>query len=312
MAGEGWRDFPAEVSPDGRSLLVLSAFALPEGKSSDRFALVELDSAADPKLVGPEGASLRNPSWSPDGRWLAYESDASSFRDIYRLELASGATLRLTNDPQGNFEPAISPEGGRIAFVSSRDGNAEIYVMSADGGDPRRLTRSKGDDSEPAWSPDGARLAFLSARDRARGIDVFVMGAEGEDPKPLLANAREGGIIASDLAWSPDGTRLAFAELASKGKGGAVVIVDVEHGTEIVRTSTGKVDEQPVWSSDGHHVAFSSGHQDHVRIMRMTVEGGAVEALTAEGLHWLPRWIADSHCPHAAPLRAPRAVSDQG
>lgn len=307
-------EFPAAISPDARTLLVLSSRTLPNGQTLDGFGLTDLAALpGTPERIGPE-AQLRNPSWSPDGRWLVFESNAASFRDLYRLELASGSLLRLTDDPQGNFEPSISPDGQRIAFVSSRDGNAEIYVMTADGGSPERLTHALGDDSAPIWSPDGRTIAFFSARDRARGIDVFVMGGDGTKQRPLVDDpTRTRSIIARDASFSPDGRLLAFTQLVPAGEGGGVVIVATDTGKVEARTQGGPVDEQASWSPDGRHLVFARNSGEHSDIARMRADGSELELLTdGKGVHWLPRWIADPECPHALPPTPPIAAPGQG
>ena len=122
-----------------------------------------------------------------------FESDSASFRDIYRVQADGTGLLRLTSNPQGNFEPAVSPDGQSIAFVSSRDGDAEVYVMGAHGGAVRRLTAFHRDDWAPRWSPDGGRIAFLSNRD---GVDrVYVVAADGTGLRAL--GARLAALIAS-------------------------------------------------------------------------------------------------------------------
>ena len=94
-------------------------------------------------MAGPAGR-IRNPAWAPDGSWLVVESDAASYRDLFRVERAGGEARRLTDAPYGSFEPSVSPDGARIAFGTSRDGNAEIWAMRADGSGARRLTTIPG------------------------------------------------------------------------------------------------------------------------------------------------------------------------
>ncbi|PRP93185.1 hypothetical protein ENSA5_44520 [Enhygromyxa salina] len=307
--------FPAAVAPDGRSLLLLSSSPQPDGRTRDQLALVDLHGLPrEASEIGPTGAQLRNPAWSPDGSFIVFESDAESFRDLYRLQLGSGQLLRLTDNPEGNFEPAVSPDSQRIAFASSRDGNAEIYVMNADGGAPQRLTDSRGDDASPTWSPDGRALAFTSARERARGIDVFVLAIDGGEVRPAVREgSREGSIIANDLAWSPDGTRLAFTELTPAGGGAVIAIVDPERGEVIARTRGPGIDEQPAWSPDGAHLVFTRGHGQRSDLFRMRADASELARLTdGEGSYWLPRWVADPDCARAQPALPAPAHAGQG
>lgn len=314
LALAGQSSFPAAVSPDGRTLLLLSSEPLAQGKTSDRFALIELDGSGEvmgePRPIGPEGAALRNPAWSPDGSWLVFESDAQSFRDLYRFDLAAGTALRLTHDVEGNFEPAVSPDGQSIAFVSSRDGNAELYSMTADGGAPRRLTDSRGDDSQPVWSPDGRMIAFTSGRDPARGHDAFMLELESGSVTPIVRDgSRTEPALVRDLAFSPSGARLAFTELVSARGTAAIVVVELGTGEVLARSDAAGagdpnpgVDEQPSWSPDGEWLVFARSHAGRSDIARMRADGSEVALLTAgDGVHWLPRWIGGPACPRVAP-----------
>ena len=92
--------------------------------------------------------------------------------------------------------PSWSPGGEHIAFASDRDGNFEIYVMDTEGGKLRNLTNHGAHDTSPCWSPSGKRIAFASSRHEEieiRTADIYVMGANGENPRRLTIDARQNG-----------------------------------------------------------------------------------------------------------------------
>jgi TolB protein len=103
-------------------------------------------------LLQPQSDYNQNPAWSPDGRWIAFESpDAKTQRERIWITSADGKHLRalgLGDNPQ------FSPDGGWIAFDSDRSGDREIYVMRRDGSDVRRITHRPGNDYSPLWRPD--------------------------------------------------------------------------------------------------------------------------------------------------------------
>jgi Tol biopolymer transport system component len=84
-----------------------------------------------------------DPTWSPDGRRIAFESKRGGNFDIYVMNADGSGQRRLT---QSGGDPAWSPDGRRIAFV----GDSGIYVMHADGSGLRSLTPNAGD-AFPGW-----------------------------------------------------------------------------------------------------------------------------------------------------------------
>lgn len=272
--------YPAAVSARGEVALVRVEEA---GGHAEALVTVDLVTGARRPLA-PSAGQVRNPVFTPDGA-VVFESAAASFRDLYRAR-AGQAASRLTDDPEGNFEPSVFPDGS-LAFTSSRDGDAEIYKMDADGRAPRRLSRSPGEDLTPRVSPDGRRVAFLSTR---TGADrIWVMGPEGESPRPVRSRAAAGE-EEREHTWSPDGQRLALVARAPGGK--ARIVVWDARSDQISELTDGRsVDDMPTFSPDGRYLAFVSDRSGEPDVWIMRADGsGAVRAATRPGRRWLPRW----------------------
>ena len=97
-----------------------------------------------------------NPSWSPDGKRIAFSSDRKGdFKnfEIYVMDADGGNEQRLTENLFNDWAPSWSPDGKRIAFSSDRNGrfSHEIYVMEASGRNPQNLTHNPHSDVSPAW-----------------------------------------------------------------------------------------------------------------------------------------------------------------
>ncbi|HXK40145.1 MAG TPA: winged helix-turn-helix domain-containing protein, partial [Candidatus Paceibacterota bacterium] len=108
-----------------------------------------------------------DPSFSPDGRQIAFVSGRDGNAEIYIQDLDGSNLRRLTNHPARDAFPVFSPDGTQILFNSNRqDENLDVYIMRSDGSDVRRLTNwMSNEQAYPGcWSPDGTQIFFSSDR----------------------------------------------------------------------------------------------------------------------------------------------------
>ena len=122
--------------------------------------VMDADGGNQQNLTNDPNSDL-SPSWSPDGKRIAFVS----YRDgkvhaihgwptseIYVMDADGGNQQRLTENRDWDYAPSWSPDGKRIAFSSDGDNNqADIYVMDADGGNQQKITNHPRDDGSPAW-----------------------------------------------------------------------------------------------------------------------------------------------------------------
>ena len=288
--------FPGPLAPDGAHMIVVTVDEQ-DGVHRERLELRPRTDAGlgEPIWRSDAAEQARNPSWSPDGRFFAFEASFTSFRDIYRVDLSPGTPptqRRLTDHPAGNYEPAISPDGQKIAFVSSRDGNAEVYVMQADGAAPTRLTDAVMDDFGPRWSPDGGTLAFLSNRDGADRI--YLCRPDGSELHRLTRDVPrpdqsfEPG--EAEPTFSPDGNHLAYS-VRTGPMHAALRLVDLTSGAVTDLTPGTASDREPVWSPRGDLLLFASDRDGDPELYLVRRDGRALARLTERpGTDWLPRW----------------------
>jgi TolB protein len=145
------------------------------------------------------GARADDPSYSPDGRWIAY----SDVRDpktqnpipphaIYLVHPDGSGNHRITSRGNAWF-PDWSPDGKHVVFASSRG----LVVMRADGSGRRRLDVPASTTSNPSYSPNGRFIAF--AESKGDGAVIATVKANGRDLHRLTPAARGRG----DAAWRP-------------------------------------------------------------------------------------------------------------
>jgi serine/threonine-protein kinase len=145
---------------------------------------------------------------SPDGRWLAFDSDRGGTAHIYRMPLGGGEPEQLTSDSAAHFWPRWSPDGREIAFHSFRNGRRQLFLMSADGHDPVPITSEEDDERTAEWRRDGRALYYLYRYDSS-------------EPEIRLVERNDAGAWGTPRSYrhldalpavpSPDGRHLAYA-----------------------------------------------------------------------------------------------------
>src|SRR3546814_15986098 len=116
----------------------------------------------NPQTVVRSPEPLLSPSWSPDGRKLAYVSFEKGNSSIYIQDITTGSRELISSFRGINSSPAFSPDGRRLALTLSRSGNPEIYLMALGSKALPQITTQFGLDHEPAWTAPGSSLSFPS------------------------------------------------------------------------------------------------------------------------------------------------------
>ena len=204
---------------------------------------------------------------SPDGQWLAYDSDLTGNSDIYKIPAAGGNPIQLTSHPSDDFAAFWSPDGEKIVFHSFRQGNRDIYCMNKDGGSIQQLTDDPSHEFGPAFSPDGSKIVFMS--DRTGRYEVYVMSKDDtgwEEPEQITS---DGGIFPR---LSPVGNFIAYvSEYSLK-----VLSYDDRKTKILVRDQA--VLGIPAWSPDGKTLYYQSQDEQGIgSIWSVPVEGGKPE-----------------------------------
>ncbi|HXV65297.1 MAG TPA: hypothetical protein VEK15_31670, partial [Vicinamibacteria bacterium] len=209
------------------------------------------------------------PSLSPDGRLVAYSSNADGDWDIYVARVAGGKPINVTADSSADdYQPAFSPDGERIAFRSERDGGG-VFVMSATGESVRRAAAFG---FNPSWAPDGTRLVLASESIRmSTGRETLSQLSVVDVVSGAVTEI--GGDDAVQPAWSPNGHRIAFWGAWPIGSGNFDLWTIAPDGSDKKRVTNDRFyDWSPVWSPDGRSLWFTSDRGGSQNVWRVALD----------------------------------------
>jgi TolB protein len=195
------------------------------------------------------------PALNPDGNQLAFASNRNGYWNLYLLDLKSGQTVQLTDNPEYEAAPSWSPDGRWLVYetyVGEDGGGLELFILPIDGSSQSiRLTDHPGADHSPSWSPAGRQIAFVSQRSGEPEIWIADLDVAGEERFTNLS--RSASTRESYPVWSPDGSRLAW----SSNENGYHNLYLWNPGDERVLGGTrtyiggGSI---PAWSPDGESI----------------------------------------------------------
>jgi len=293
------------LSPDGGRF----AFA-----SEGSIWVVPVHGKVDPNISG-EPLKLTEsmagwvvlPTWSGDGKWIAFNHIDEGHASIYVVPSGGGQTKQIAVKAYRSAylydnRLSLSPDGKLLAFASTQEqekGKREalrIYTVPVEGGPATLLTDSW--TREPAFSPDGNKIAYVKVRELKpyeTRSDVWVMPVQGGAPVQVADVPNR----AASPVWSPDGKMIAFLTRPSQNSESQELwIVPVSERGKPVAAPTkiglpNETDDLLAGWTPENKIALFSPSPEHEAIYTVPASGGKATQVTPSGLAFHPRWSPD-------------------
>ncbi|MDB4676858.1 DPP IV N-terminal domain-containing protein, partial [bacterium] len=221
-------------SPDGTRFVFQSSWEdvnnkAKDGTVSSAIYVMRSDGTQQKRVTfGENNDSF--PSWSPDGKQIAFCSNRHGNNDIFVMNAEGSDVRRLTSHEANDSAPIWSPDGKQIAFTSSREIGA-AYTVNADGTGESFLAVS----GRPVtWSSDGQSLLIENDG------QLVLSSADGKNPKELILEGKS----ALDGEYSPDGKAVFYRSKVNETW--TLMSVDIE-----------RLKKESIWSDSGKLLGFS-------------------------------------------------------
>ncbi len=244
------------------------------------------------------------PTWSPDGKEIAFAMKGS----IWRLKLGETTAYELTTDEGYSSQPAWSPDGKWIAYTSDWNEQIHLKLLNLEDGSTKQLTFGNSINVEPEWSPEGLRLAYVSTWPNGNyNIYILPIGAGVPATAQMITSdyrLAPPTVYYGEWAlhihptWTRDGKELIFVSNRDNKHGsGGFYRMRAEPKAPMKRfyyeETTWKA--RPTLSPDGSKLVYSSylGRQWQ-QLWAMPPNGGDVFPLTYGDFdRTTPRWSPD-------------------
>jgi Tol biopolymer transport system component/DNA-binding winged helix-turn-helix (wHTH) protein len=254
-------------SPDGKKIFFANY--------QERRELVRYDGAR--KLFVPYlgGISARLLSFSPDGKWVAYQNNTDG--TLWRSRVDGTEKLQLTFPPLQALHSSWSPDGKRIAFEGRPPGEAaRLYAVPSDGGKPEALTSPEASDTGPSWSPDGRLILFqrwTTNETGSRHSAICVLDLNTGQTRFLPGTQDFDGVH-----WSPDGKYAAAAD-----QGNYKLMLFDFTGQRWSELTDGAAYGWGIrWSSDSRYVYYQHADEEEEQpIFRVRISDRRIEQITS-------------------------------
>ncbi|MCY4019226.1 MAG: protein kinase [Chloroflexi bacterium] len=229
------------------------------------------------------------PQPSPDGRWIAFQSDRDGDFEIFVTNVLGGQLRQITRNAVWDRLPAWSPDSQWIVYSSDVRGDQsfDLYRVRPDGSDAQLVYSDGHRNSHARFSPDGDSLVFTSGpgvRD-ATTWEIRLLNLRSNESTLLTENNNRD----ASPTFSPDGKRILYVSAVGGSRVVASMTVDGRE-RELLYTGPGTA-WSANYSPDGKFIVVTATYDGEDQLFLMTADGGNLQQITNSGgafASWIP------------------------
>ena len=216
-----------------------------------RYKLMLADSdGANEKILLSSSEPIISPSWSPDGKRVAYVSFETGIAKVFIQEIASGKREAVLSKDTQISSPSWSPDGKYLSLTLYQDGNAEIYILRLRDQTLTRMTNQFAIDTESSWSPKGNKILFTSGR--SGSPQIYELDLRKLNPKAKRISFE--GTYNAKASYLPKEEGIIFVHRSSDGLFHIALKYKKENFIRVLTEA--KMDESPSVAPNGNMVIY--------------------------------------------------------
>jgi len=264
-------------------LLYVNEIKSEDIKSRYRLMLADSDGANEQTLLS-SSEPIISPSWSPDGKKVAYVSFETGLAKVYIQNIASGKRESVLSKNTQISSPSWSPDGKYLSLTIYQDGNAEIYILRLRDKTLTRMTNQFAIDTESSWSPKGNKILFTSGRSGSPQIYELDLRRLNSKAKRI---SFEGSYNAK-ASYLPNEEGIIFVHRSADGLFHIALKYKKENFIRILTEA--KMDESPSVAPNGNMVIYGITEEDQSMLAGFSLSGATFKLPASQGEVREPAW----------------------
>lgn len=227
----------------------------------------------NPKPLLTSTDPIMSPSWSPNGKEIAYVSFEGRRASIYVERVATGERRLISQFPGINGAPAWSKDGRKLAIVLSKSGSPNIYVLDINSRSLKQVTNDWSINTEPSWSPDGRSIIFTS--NRGGGPQIYQVNLS----TGATSRVSYDGDYNARASYTPDGNHIIMLHKESGMY--TIGVLDLDTSSFRVLTDSHRDADSPSVAPNGSMVLFGTSSGGRAVLGMVSSDGGVQLVLPA-------------------------------